>query len=432
MASVPHFLNSKTCATYLHGEQLIPILLGELLLAIAVLAFLAWGLVRYFKPKIGRKAYSLAPIPFVLAGVVLLGEFELEKPSQGPPKVVAATKLSNLIRGLPKEAHFSLSGLSFFDGKLYVGTNLGIVEVSDGKPTQLYQFQSRDSVVSGPWLDTADRLLWAMDDHTSELLRFDGNGWTRMQEPVPAKGYYTRGDALEGVEPIGNAEGFWLAAGGTVWKWDSSASTWQQTTVSFMQPRDWHKASDIIGVLPTGLTALLIVRHQPLAFLVDKGTDFLSDELVNPVEPMASPIVQVGKPFLADTWAASEDAGYVCTKEQNMIRVTMERVSPLDAPGACEAVGSDDDLNLLVSIRTKGVFRYAQGKWTLIAGSPYPSGAGDYWTHLAASRGQLAVAIDAKPVVDRQHSSGTDMRFVRNAPTSLWVIKDGDFAPVAF
>jgi len=55
MASVPHFLNSKTCATYLHGEQLIPILLGELLLAIAVLAFLAWGLVRYFKPKIGRK-----------------------------------------------------------------------------------------------------------------------------------------------------------------------------------------------------------------------------------------------------------------------------------------------------------------------------------------------------------------------------------------
>lgn len=115
-----------------------------------------------------------------------------------------------------------------------------------------------------------------------------------------------------------------------------------------------------------------------------------------------------------------------------MIRVTKERVTPLDAPGACETVASDDDSNLLVSIKSKGVFEYAQGKWRLVADSPYPSGVGEYWVHLSASFGQLALAIDAKPVVEPVHSTSSDMRFVTNAPTSLWMLKDGSFSRVAF
>jgi hypothetical protein len=104
----------------------------------------------------------------------------------------------------------------------------------------------------------------------------------------------------------------------------------------------------------------------------------------------------------------------------------------MDAPGACEAVATDDNLNLLASIKGKGIFRYAQGEWTLVADSPYPSGVGEYWTHLSAASGQLAIAIDGRPVVDPQRASGTDMHFVRNAPTSLWVLKDGKFSVVEF
>jgi hypothetical protein len=144
-ASSPQF--ARVFAFYLHGEQLIPIFIGVLLVAIALLATFAWLLVRYFKPRIGWKAYPLASIPFLLAGVVLLVEFQREKPNSGPPTVIAADKLHGLINGLPAAARFSLSGLSFFNGKLYVGTNLGIIEVSNGKPTQLYRFQYSDSVV---------------------------------------------------------------------------------------------------------------------------------------------------------------------------------------------------------------------------------------------------------------------------------------------
>ena len=419
-------------ALYFHGEQLIPIFLS-VLLSVAILAFLSWALVRYFKPKIGRSAYFMAAIPFILVFVALFVEFERAKPNQGPPKIVAADRIARLIKGLPQFAHFSLSGLSFFQGQLYVGTNLGIVEVSGGTTTRLYQFQSEDSVVSGPWLDKADHLLWAIDDHTHGLLRFDGIEWTRMRTPLPAKGYFTRGDVLEGVRPIGNSAGFWLAAGGTAWKWDSGALKWLEIVESTPQSndKDYRGVNDVIGVLPIGQTPLLIVRHQTLAFMVKAGEDFFSDELVNPTDPTLTPVPRDGKAFLADTWTATEDASYICTKDGNLVRVT-GHVVRLEAPGSCEAVSTDEDSNLLVSITSKGIFRYTEGKWMLLAESPYPSGAGKYWTYISASSGQLAVAVDGQPVIDRQHLSGSDIRFFQNAPTSLWVLRDGKFAAVSF
>jgi hypothetical protein len=107
---------------------------------------------------------------------------------------------------------------------------------------------------------------------------------------------------------------------------------------------------ELIGVLPIGEHALLIVRHQLLPFLLSKDEDFLSDELVGSGDPAATPLARNGKPFLADAWTVSGDAGYICTKARNLIRVTKEHVAPLDAPGACEAVATDDNLNLLVSL----------------------------------------------------------------------------------
>jgi hypothetical protein len=363
---------------------------------------------------------------------VLLVEFQREKPNSGPPTVIAADKLHGLINGLPAAARFSLSGLSFFNGKLYVGTNLGIIEVSNGKPTQLYRFQYSDSVVSGPWIDKANHRLWAVDDHTGELLSFDGKAWMRMAEPIPAKGYYSRGDVLEGIKPVGNASGFWLASAGSAWKWDSTSSQWQLIAGNLPQTEDYKRVNEIIGVLPIDKTVLLIIRHEPLSFLVHAGQNFLSDEVVIASNPASSEISRDGEPFLADTWAVTQDAGYICSKDQRLFRITETGDTQLGTPGPCECVTADDDSNLLVSIRSKGVFRYAGGKWTLAASSPYPSGEGEYWAHLSASSGQLALAIDGKPVVDKQSSSGSQMRFVQNAPTSLWVLKEGTFSPVAF
>lgn len=405
---------------------LIPVVLaaGLITFLLAVIA-----LNHYLKPRIGTYAYLVTALLIVVAGTALFVNIQMEGPSKGPPKVVAVAKISKLIAGLPKGAGFELTGLSFYDGELFVGTNLGLVEVSGEKPVRLYQFQSSDSVVSGPWLDRADHLLWATDDRVHGLLRFDGSKWARMEAPVPAKGYYTRGDVLEGLQPNGNSKGFWLCAGGTTWRWNGGSAEWEQIPLPDLL--DFSTTAEIVGVLPISEDPLLIVRKQMLAFLTHED-DFVSDEVVNSGNPTGTQLPRDGKPFLADSWTVSADAGYICTRAQKLIRVTEERVAPLETPGACEAVASDENLNLIVSIKTKGVFRYARGQWTLIAESPYPSGAGDYWIHLSASSGQLALAIEAQPVVDPHYSDTMHMHFVKNAPTGLWVLKDGKFALVDF
>ncbi len=414
------------------GQQQVLIIFGMLLFTLAVLGFLSWVLVHFSKSKLGRKAYFLAPVPFLLAGLALFAEVQREKPNEGPPRVLTASKLSGLIRGLPQYAHFSLTGLSYFGDNLYVGTNVGIAEVSSGKVTHFYQFQSQDSVVSGPWLDRKEQILWATDDHTNELLRYDGRTWTRMREPTPPKGYYSRGDVLNGVRPIGNREGFWLAAAGSAWRWASVASEWQNAADNVGLPDDKNKFGEVIGVLPVGDAPLLIVSRELLPGILLPGQDFSSDELVDSRDPSASSIVRDGKPFLSDTWAVGGNEGYICTKEKNLVQVTTERVTPLDAPGPCEALATDDDWSLVVSIKGKGIYLYTKGEWSLIAGSPYPSAAGEYWTYLSASGGKLALAIDAKPVMDTKNSRDLDMHFIQNAPTSLWVYQDGKFAPVGF
>ena len=416
---------------YLSGEQIIPVLLVFLGLSLLVLSLLSWALVHFFRPRIGNKAYLLAALPFLLAATVVFGEYEREKPNSGPPKVLLPEKAAYLMDSMPKDALFALSGLSYFDGDLFASSNVGMFQIHDGKISKLYQFQSSDSVVSGPWLDSANHLLWAIDDHTGELLRFDGSRWQRMKKPEPSKGYYSRGDVLEGIRPVGNTTGFWLAAAGSAWKWSPELAKWQIISNDLAQPKDFHTVNEIYGVFPIGPTAFLIIRHQPLSFLVHPDEDFASDEIV---EANSSRVIRRDdEPFLADTWAVTQDAGYICTKKHTLIRVTTQEVSPVKTPGSCETVSSDHEMNLLVSIKTKGIFKYSQDDtWTLLAPSPYPSGDGEYWSFIADSNGQLAFAMEAQPVVDQEHSAGRDMKFIQNAPTALWVAKEGHFIPVAF
>jgi hypothetical protein len=418
--------------SYLSGEQMIPMLIAFLGLSFLVLALLSWALIHLLRPRIGNKAYLLATLPFVLAVTVVFAEYEREKPNSGPPKVLPPEKVAHLMDSLPKDAPFALSGLSYFDGDLFASSNVGMFQIHDGKLSKLYQFQSSDSVVSGPWLDNANHLLWAIDDHTGELLRFDGNRWQRIKKPEPSKGYYSRGDILEGVRPVGNDTGFWLATAGSAWKWNPESARWQIISHDLAPPKDFHTVNEIVGVLPVGPKAFLIIRHQPLSFLVHPDEDFAPDEIVEAAD--SSKVLRGdGEPFLADTWAAARDAAYICTKKHTLIRVTTQEVSSVKTPGSCETVSSDHEMNLLISIKTKGIFKYSRdNSWTLIAPSPYQSGDGEYWSHIAESKGQLAFAIEAQPVADHEHSAGRDMKFVQNAPNALWVSKDGHFIPVTF
>jgi len=146
------------------------------LLAFTVIGGSVW-LVWAFKRRVGNHAYWLAPIPFFAALLVWFALFRAQAPNNRPPTFLPAVKLTGLIIALPDYTSFGYSGIGFYKGNLYVSTNVGLVEISGERVNGVYRFQKSDSVVSGPWLDTSDQLLWALDDHTNQLLNFDGSVW---------------------------------------------------------------------------------------------------------------------------------------------------------------------------------------------------------------------------------------------------------------
>lgn len=415
---------------YLEGEPQALMALGFFVVVLVVLGLLSWFIVRRSKARYGRRAYLMGTIPFALAGMLFFAEYEWEKPSAGPPKVFGAEEFHRMVAGLPKEAHLSLAGVGFFDGKLYVGTNLGLLEVVQGKVTRLFQFQSRDSVVSGPWVDRADHLLWLMDEDRQELVSFDGRQWRRMEKPPSSKGYYSRGDAGEGMRFVGDAGGFWMSGSETAWKWDRGASQWRQIAAALPRPPGYDEVRELLGPIPAGPQTLLLVRHQPLAYIKTQDGRFHSDELEVAGDPGVSSIPRDAKPFLADSWTVAQGIGYICTQDGRLIQATKDRVSEVATEGPCKTVANDEAGNLLVGVRSKGIFRYAAGSWDKIAG--FGAGAGSYWFHLAAEGAQAAVAIEGKPIIDRANTHGSDMRFVTDTQPALYTLSDGRFVPVGF
>lgn len=373
--------------------------------------------------KIGKRAYWFVPLPLVLliaAGWII---DRTEEPGNFTPELEPAAKVSGYIRTLPANAHVGFSGAAFYKGKLYVTTNLGLLVIEGAQVTGIFRVQKGYSVVSGPWLDPADDLLWILDDQTGQFINFNGTVWRRVNTPRPAHGTYSRGDVLEGPKPVGNKSGFWMAFGGRVWQWDSAKASWSAE----IQPSLYGKSpgyTQAIGVLPIGHQLLFLERGELLPFLHRDDGDFSSDFAVNgDGREIAN---DAGVKFLAETWAVGDDAAYICTQSGGVVSVTERAITKLDVPGKCETISSTAAGNAIAAFQGKGIYEYSKG-WASRAPHPYASGDGEYWIYLAENAPQIAVAIEGKPVIDKNRSSDPVMQFTRNAPTQLWIYSDSKF-----
>jgi len=296
---------------FLDALEMGHFLIGAGIVLLAVLVAISWAIARSLKPRLGWGAYVVAGLFFLLPAcfLILFGWGPAPKPSSGPPKVVSSPKLSRFVRG---GDHPSIDGLAFFDGELYVGTSVGLVEVQDGKVSKLLQFQNSDSSASGPWLDPANHLLWAYDDPAHEFLRFDGTEWTRTPDPAAAGSCMSAAEF--GGRLLGDAQGFWLASSGCAWQWDPSFGRWQTFATVPHVTDSRSPAAYVVGVLPIAPTPLLIVGQDPLRTVLLSGRALVSDEITGGAAVNAPAIERKSDPFLAGTWAVTADAAYVCRR----------------------------------------------------------------------------------------------------------------------
>jgi hypothetical protein len=406
---------------FFHGEQIFRVLFLILLGGMVLLTMVSTLLVRFLKGSVGNRAYWFAPLPFVVAAGSLYFWYWTQQSTSGPPDVLVGADAVRFIKSkIGGGSDFGYWGLAFFKGKLYVSTNLGLLEIESGNISKLYRFQRRYSVVSGPWLDAADKLLWVEDEQAAGLASFDGEKWTRV--PMPSGLSPSPGSLPQFT---GNADGFWAVVAGSVWRWDSARAAWGSENI----PKPPSPGEGVIGVMPLGRQLLFIERHELLPFLVRKNEEFKSDTVVVWDGSWREVRSEPGLRFMANSSAATYDAGYICTTNDDILRVTTEQIVKLDTPGECEALGSVSG-KLVAGFRRKGIYQYQGDKWYLRAAHPYPSGEGEYWAHLAADGAQLSYAITGKPVVDRTASGGRDMKFTRTAPRALWMLLGPEFQQV--
>ncbi len=328
------------------------------------------------------------------------------------PKTIAVQEIPRLIRSLPGYAHFGYSGVSFFKGRLYASTNIGLLAVAGGKAEALYQWQERDSVVEGPWSDIANDAIWIQHASDGSLARYDGARWRRVELPPPPRGFYTRGDMMTGFIGISAPQDFWLVGGGNAWRWGAKGD-WAAEP----QPPapDW---SAVRAVAPLGDTLLYIVREgigpvptSPYA-LYDRQRNWHR----SPLKSMDFEQVVV-----------TAEAVYVLAEDGTLFSLSAGSITLVPTPGSCEAITRTSTGGLLASFKNQGIYLFAGGGWEIKAPYPYDSTEGEHWAHLAENGGQVAYATRSMLQL-----LGADGKRTYSGTAALWVLDGATLQRVVF
>src|ERR1700730_9313417 len=81
------------------------------------------------------------------------------------PKTEPPTEIAKRISSLPSYAHFAFSGVAFDGGRLYVTTNIGLIELQGTSIKSLHSWYLSDDVVEGPWVDKTSKSRWIQHFH---------------------------------------------------------------------------------------------------------------------------------------------------------------------------------------------------------------------------------------------------------------------------
>lgn len=321
-------------------------------------------------------------------------------PDTYPPNTIAA-----LVAKLGY-APFSITGLAFFDDRLYVASNIGLLEIESGHVSKLYRWHGDNSPVYGPWIDRAHRALWIQDAETGHPLKFDGSRWTRVELPRPPNGHLRRGDILAGFRGVGNFKDFWLEGAAGVWRYQQEPAQWITEATPETRGSKYH----LRRALALEDRLLFIASSQwPWQFhFKDDPTDIVYQFQGNwSVIPNPSHIV-----FYTENAVATADAAYICSEQNQMVKVSRSELRTLEAPGPCETVAVTQHGTALVSVKGKGIYEVSD-TLTLRTPYPYPDSEGKHWSYLAENKGVIAYATSSMPAEEYAQ--------LQTGSTSVWL-----------
>ncbi|MEO6995357.1 MAG: hypothetical protein ABI273_17255 [Lacunisphaera sp.] len=419
-----------------HGELLIPVIFIGLPAAFLGLICLVLAVVGYYRRKasklsrwtkyLGFAGLALWVIAFCSPAMLPLVDWVFEhtattskleasgetKPSA--PEIIAPEKIPSLIHRLPAYAGFGYSGATYFQGKLYVSSNIGLLTIDSGKIESLLQWTKFDAVIEGPWLDKANHVLWAQAANDESLLRFDGSQWTRMSLPEPPTGY-SRGDVMNGFSGRSTPQSFWISGGNCIWHWEPGSKSWSLET-----PPSLPEGSAVKAFFGWNETKVFLTRDGYQRGITTGGNPATVHVFDGTWKKYSGIDADVKESVQTDLF------GFVRTQDGLVFQIDRDRMIKLDGPGHCEAIALTSRGNVLASFGSLGVFERLGNKWEKRAESPYSPEEGEHWAHLAEAEGEIALATSEVP----QLVPGSSDKFVHSGTAGIWITRNGKFERV--
>jgi hypothetical protein len=342
----------------------------------------------------------------------LVGSEAADRQGAAVPRKMPPTEIGKRIASFPDYAHFGFSGVAFHAGRLYVATNVGLIELEGTNVKSLYSWYPSGNAVEGPWVDKTSKSLWIQHGRDDALRRLDDAGWHLVALPPPpnAFGYYTRGDMAEGFHVTSDATGPRLIGAGHVWSW-SPPDRWILETSPSMP-----ESSGSLGVAFSRGREARVMRLGPCfggpdpcdyAFYWRSSRGWSEARTL----PVRRPSQILGT---TDGVFARGDKG-------ELVRLDDDRAVVLETPGTCEAIALTSADKLMASFVGAGVFTLTSGGWAKVLDSPYGPSEGEHWAYLAERDGVIAYATTAMRLDGKSENPGT---------TALWLAEGGKWTLV--
>jgi len=300
------------------------------------------------------------------------------------------------------------------DGKLFATTNVGLLEFDAENLKTFYQWYDDFNALSGPWKDVVNRSIWVSRDNDGRLLRLDAQrNWTLFDLPAPPRGYYSRGDLLEGFSIAPGDSEPRLIGAGSVWKLERKVS-WK-----LLPPPPAPEQSSIRGYARLSDAELILVRK---GFCLRSSCSieahrFASETWQQPISLPVGSVVQT---------AQVGELTYVRSSEGELVEIAGNVAGLIPTPGKCEAIAVTSSGRLLASFRDHGVFEHDGSTWTKKFDAPYPRFDGEHWVFLAEEAGSVALATASVSHL----KPGTTREWFQTGVDALWVNQGGNFRPI--
>ena len=332
--------------------------------------------------------------------LLFLGCCLFQAKAAGSPSVLKPDELEKFIKRHPEYNGLYCSSLAFFKGKLYVASNVGLLEIDNDFLSKTYKW--KESSGEAPRVDLANGQIWVQI--ADNFAVFDGNVWRAVSGPTPQKGYFTRGEILEGFHDVSTPDSFWLTGAGCAWCWNVERRNWEEK-LNLPTFKNGNRLGKVWRLFFVENKPLIVVRYEPGWLIHGRerlktrvhgdriATNLISDKVYYYDNRWIEVSNAVTTPIYIEQAVSAGKRAFMRSDEDEIYQVDPLGISKLTVPGKCKALTITGSNNLLASFRDLGVYELTSD-WKLRFKVSCTQTNMDDHVYLAEDHGKIAIVYD--------------------------------------